>query len=160
MTRTAYLVVLALTILTGTAGAQTKTCPNPSPTCVSTGTATISGSYSCTSVGLDGSGFPKPGLVVITFTSTGAGVGTIAGSQAQNTNDPGSSPSYKDFTSLSGNYCINADNITGYINPGSTNANECPVAIAFSSAQGVADAQFRTIDSTENKVGATVCRLQ
>ena len=117
-------------------------------------------SYSCTLVGLDGSGFPKVGLVVVTLTSTGDGTGTTSGFQAQNTNNPNSSPTFKDFTSLSGTYCINSDNTTGYLNPGSTNANSCPVAIAFSSVDGVTDAQFRTVDSTENRVSFTVCRAQ
>jgi len=158
--RKACLVVFVMTILAGTAGAQTKTCPSPSPTCAKAGTVIISGSYSCTEVGLDGSGFPKVGLLVVTLTSTGDGIGTISGFQAQNTNDPNSSPTFKDFAALSSSYCINSDNTTGYLSPGSTNASSCPVAIAFSSVDGVANAQFRSVDSTENRVEATVCRAQ
>ena len=160
--RKACLVVFVLTILTGTAGAQSSNpCPSPSPTCASTGTVTISGSYSCTGVGLDGNGYPKVNLVIVSFTSNGGGVGTVSVIEAQNTNDPNSSPSYKDFASQGTlNYCISADNTTGYINPGSTTSGNCPLAVAFTSADGVADAQFRAIDTTENNVSATVCRAQ
>ncbi len=158
--RKACLVVFVMTILTGTAGAQTKTCPSPSPTCTTKGTAIISGSYSCTHVGLDGSGFPQVGLLVVTLTSTGDGIGTISGFEAQNTNNPNSSPPFKDFAAFSSNYCINSDNTTGYLSPGSTNAQSCPSAIAFSSVDGVANAQFRTLESTENRIQATVCRVQ
>lgn len=155
--RKACLVVFVLTILTGTAGAS-ETCPSPAPTCATTGTLTINGSYSCTAAGLDGSGYPKLSLLIVSFTSTGAGTGTIAALEAQNTNDPNTIPSYVDFTSGTGNYCINADNRTGYITLAS--GGGCPIAIAFAGANGVANAQFRGINSAENRIRSTVCRQQ
>jgi hypothetical protein len=155
--RKAFLVALILNVLTGVAGATS--CPSPSPTCATTGTVTISGSYSCTSVGLNANGDPIVRVSVLSFASSGDGVGTISLLDASNTNDPSSSPSYQDFASSTGTYCINADNTTGYLNPGSTGKN-CPLAIAFTSANGVPDAQFRSIDSAENNVEALTCRAQ
>jgi hypothetical protein len=110
-------------------------------------------------VRVDDSGYPELSVVVMDLTNTGAGVGTFSVLSAQNTNDPNTSPSYEDFASQgTGNYCINADNTTGYL--GAISVGGCPVAIAFAGANGVAYAQFRGINSTENRVQATTCRAQ
>ena len=138
--------------------AASEVCPSTLPSCGSTGNASLlSGSFACVGGGATSGGGEKSTLVLVTFSPGASGAGTFTGESADNSNN-GTSGTYDDFTAsgqtLSGSYCINADNVTGYLLPGA--GNGCPVAFGLTSGQTL----LRLLDTSEGKEGSLVCRHQ
>ena len=136
--------------------AASEVCPSPLPNCATAGSASLlSGSFACVAGGADSDGSQKSTILLLTFTSPASGTGTFTGEAANNSNS-GTSGTYNDFpaNTIAGSYCINADNVTGYLLPSA--GNGCPVAFGLASG----DTLLRLIDSSENRENALVCRHQ
>ncbi len=136
--------------------AASEVCPSPLPNCATAGNASLlSGSFACVGGEADSDGSQKSLLPLLTFTPVGSGTGNLTGEAANNSNN-GTSGTYSDFTAntITGTYCINADNITGYLLPGP--GNGCPIAFGLTSGHTL----LRLIDTTETKETAIVCRHQ
>ena len=149
-----FLAVLAAAGI-GPAAAS-EVCPNPLPNCASAGNASLlSGTFACVSGGANGDGSQKSGVFLLTFTPVGSGTGNLAGEGANNSNS-GTSGTYTDFTAntITGTYCIKADNVTGYLLPAA--GNGCPLAFGLTSGQTL----LRLIDTAETRENSVVCRHQ
>jgi len=149
-----FLAVLAAAGI-GPATAS-SVCPSPLPNCSSAGNASLlSGSFACVDGAAQSDGSQESDVVLVTFTPVGSGTGSLTGEAPNNSNN-GTSGTYSDFTAntITGTYCINADNITGYLLPGP--GNGCPIAFGLTSGHTL----LRLIDTTETKETSIVCRHQ
>lgn len=149
----AALIVCSMALLVAMALLQQKsaqaggTCPSPLPSCSTNGQLTELGpaTYGCTEVGTEAV-VVKSHLNAISPDGAGNFTGVLAG----NKNDIGAN-TYRDFTPISGTYCVNTDN-TGYLFPNF--GTGCP--ITFVVAGG--GTQIRLLDTSQPNADVWVCR--
>jgi len=146
-----FLAVLAAAGI-GPATAS-SVCPSPLPNCSSAGNASLlSGSFACVDGAAQSDGSQESDVVLVTFTPVGSGTGNVTGEVAGNQNNS-TSGTYRDFTAntITGTYCINADNVTGYVM-----GRDCPHAFGLTSGHTM----LRAINTAEGREDSLVCRRQ
>ena len=153
MRRSFYL--LALLAFAWPAAANAQTCPSlGTPPCASTGTTNLNGlSFGCIEAGVDSGGGAKVGVAQLSFTGAPPS-GTVSGSSANNATDN----AYVDFPSnlISGNYCFNSDNVSGFISHSGGAGSDCPIAFVYSASKNT----LRLLNTKSNKEDVLVCRSQ
>jgi hypothetical protein len=146
--------VLALLAFAWPAAANAQTCPSlGTPPCATTGTTNLNGlSFGCIEAGVDSGGGSKVGVAQLSFSGAPPS-GTVSGSSANNSTDT----SYADFPSnlISGTYCFNSDNVTGFISK-TGGGSDCPSAFVYSASKNT----LRLLNTKSNKEDVQVCRLQ
>ena len=80
--------------------------------------------------------------------------GTVSGNSAGNATDN----TYSDFSAnpISGNYCFNSDNVTGFISQSGGGGSDCPIAFVYSASKNT----LRLLNTKSNKEDVVVCRAQ
>lgn len=153
MRKSFYL--FALLAFAWPAAANAQTCPTlGTPPCATTGSTSLSGlSFGCVEAGVDSGGGSKVGVTQLSFSGSPPS-GTVSGSSANNATDS----SYADFPTnlISGTYCFNSDNVTGFISQSGGGGSDCPIAFVYSASKNT----LRLLNTKSNKEDVLVCRLQ
>ncbi len=140
----------------GADAALAATCPSPAPSCSSSGLDVCASvgaspcSFACTIVGNRSDG-THASVAVITLNS-----GAVTAVNAAKNDSSGGATTFSAFSSQwTGTYCINSDNITGYLVPTSP-TGICPIALVYNPSI----LEMRLLDSSENRGEVGVCEAE